>query len=168
MIEEVGLEKLSLSKLAAQFDVKAPSLYKHVNNKAAIIEAVNHATYRELSETILNQTVRVTDPVERLLIFSRAYRQFAHANPVTYQLALGAEVRGDEEALAAIGKQMEHMLRPLVGEADSLTALRGLWALIHGFVMLEINHQMRRGGDLDATFEIVVKSFIRGWQTPRR
>lgn len=166
MIEEAGLENLSLSKLAAQFNVKAPSLYRHAENKAAIIEAVNHATYRELSETILNQTTSVTEPVERLLAFSRSYREFALANPITYQLALGAEMRGDEEALAAIGKQMETLLQPLVETGDTLTALRGLWAVVHGFVMLEINHQMRRGGDLEATFETVVERFIRGWQTP--
>jgi AcrR family transcriptional regulator len=163
MIEEEGLDNLSLSKLAAHFDVKAPSLYKHVKNKAAIIEAVNYATHRDLSETILGQTENLQDPMERIMTFVHAYRAFAHANPTTYQLALGADLRGDEEVLQALGEQLEALIQPLVGTMNTLTALRGLWALIHGFVMLEINHQMRRGGDLDVTFEAVVRSFIRGW-----
>ena len=165
MIEDNGLENLSLSRLAAQLDVKAPSLYKHVENKAAIIEAVNHATYRELSATILDKTANISDPIERLLTFSRAYREFAHSNPITYQLALGADLRGDEKVLEELAKQMETLLQPLVEAGQTLPALRGLWALVHGFVMLEINHQMRRGGDMNATFEIIVERFIRSWQT---
>lgn len=168
MIEEEGLDNLSLSKLAARFDVKAPSLYKHVKNKAAIIEAVNHATHRELGESLLESTVSTTDPFERVMIFTRAYREFAQANPVTYQLAMTADLRGDEEVLASLGQQLEDIIRPLVSETDTLTALRSLWALVHGFVMLEINHQMRRGGDLNDTFEKAVEVFIRGWKTPRR
>ena len=82
MIEEEGIENLSLSKLAAQFDVKAPSLYKHVENKAAIIEAVNHATHRDLGEQLVESTMSIQDPLERVIVFSREYRKFAFGNGI--------------------------------------------------------------------------------------
>jgi len=50
----------------------------------------------------------------------------------------------------------------LVGEEAALPALRGGWALVHGFVMLEISGQFRRGGDLDAAFAHAVAAYIRG------
>jgi hypothetical protein len=51
----------------------------------------------------------------------------------------------------------------IAGEAYSLTALRGLLALIHGFVVLEINQQLRRGGNLDAAYQESLAAYLAGW-----
>ncbi|MBK8024180.1 MAG: helix-turn-helix transcriptional regulator [Chloroflexi bacterium] len=48
MIEAEGYEAVSLSRLAAAFGVKAPSLYRLFASKAELIRAVNEQTYREL------------------------------------------------------------------------------------------------------------------------
>jgi hypothetical protein len=51
------------------------------------------------------------------------------------------------------------------GVEDSLAALRGALALLHGFVMLELKDQFRRGGDLGETFEKVIEAYVAGWQS---
>ncbi|MEM8862291.1 MAG: TetR-like C-terminal domain-containing protein [Chloroflexota bacterium] len=51
----------------------------------------------------------------------------------------------------------------VTGEENSLVALRGLLAITHGFVSLEINGQYRRGGDLSQAFEVVVRAYLSGW-----
>jgi hypothetical protein len=51
----------------------------------------------------------------------------------------------------------------ITGEAESLPALRGLLALMHGFVMLELAQQFRRGGDLDAAYDKAVRAYLNGW-----
>jgi len=48
-------------------------------------------------------------------------------------------------------------------EAHALTPLRGALALAHGYVMLELNRQLRRGGDLEQTFEQGIIAYLIGW-----
>lgn len=48
IIDSEGLEALSLPRLAAQLNVRAPSLYYHFRDKAAILEAVARAIIAEI------------------------------------------------------------------------------------------------------------------------
>jgi hypothetical protein len=48
--------------------------------------------------------------------------------------------------------------------AQSLAALRGLLALVHGFVMLEMNNQLRRSGSLEEAFTQSAAAYLRGWE----
>jgi len=59
--------------------------------------------------------------------------------------------------------QIQAIIKEITGEGNSLTALRGLLALVHGFVMLEINGQLRRCGDLQQTLQDAVRAYLRGW-----
>ena len=36
--------------------------------------------------------------------------------------------------------------------------------MLHGFVMLELNKQFRREGDLDEAFEQAIEAYVAGWQ----
>ena len=40
LIEHEGVEALSLGKIAAELGIKAPSLYRHIKNKHALLQAV--------------------------------------------------------------------------------------------------------------------------------
>ncbi len=171
MIEDDGLETLSLSKLAAAFDVKAPSLYKHVKNKAVLLREVNLLTQRRLVEYVLGAAQKSgDDPRARILALMNAYREFAHQNPHTYPLAYhftDAETQPDPDALLQLALPVQNEMAAIVGEPDSLAALRGAWALVHGFVMLELGGQFQRGGDLPATFEKALQAYLDGWATSR-
>jgi hypothetical protein len=58
---------------------------------------------------------------------------------------------------------IQRVMAEISGEEGSLTALRGLWALIHGFLLLEISGQFRRGGDLTEAFMQSVEAYLDGW-----
>lgn len=166
LIETEGIEQLSLQKLADGFGVKAPSLYKHVENKNALLRAVVQATTERLT-TVLMQAVEAINgtPHQRLEAMMRAYREFAHQNPGVYRLAFGdpaPEIRPDPADLVKLALPLQAEMVRLVGEMDSLAALRGAWALIHGFVMLELSTHFQRGGDLDATFEQAIQAYLNG------
>ena len=51
----------------------------------------------------------------------------------------------------------------ITGEAQSLAALRGALALVHGFVMLELKGQLEREGDVGAAFAAAVQAYLQGW-----
>ncbi|MBC8172184.1 MAG: TetR/AcrR family transcriptional regulator [Anaerolineae bacterium] len=169
MIETEGIEALSLNKLAAALGIKAPSLYRHVASKTALLRAVNTDTMQALV-TAINQAVEQVDPTDtraRLMALALAYRAFAHDNPITYDLAFTNTIP-DLQVDAAEAEQLVLPLQALmaawVGEEKALAALRGAMALVHGFAMLEINGQLRRGGDLNQAFEQSFAAFLAGWR----
>jgi AcrR family transcriptional regulator len=167
IIEGEGVELLSLAKLAALFGVKAPSLYKHFDSKAALLQAVNLQTALALVAR-LRAVVDATpgDMRARLLAMTQAYRAFALSNPQTYALLFGnlpPALRPDPARLEALALPLQSLMAQVAGEAASLPMLRGIWALAHGFVTLELNGQFQRGGDLEATFIEVVARYLQGW-----
>jgi AcrR family transcriptional regulator len=166
MIAADGVDNLSLHKLAAVLGVKAPSLYRHVNNKTELIRDVNLATLAQLFAVMDEAASASSGTTEAKLvsIFS-TYRDFAHANPRLYLLAFHENdaYRSDENVLVQMILPVQGLMADLVGEERSLTALRGALALVHGFALLEINKQLRRGGDLDEAYRESVQAFLRGW-----
>ena len=166
--EEGGIDNVPLSRLAKMLGIKAPSLYRHVKNKADLLRGINEHTINLLFDA-LNDVLKATDgdATTRLLAIARGYRQFALAHPVTYTLAYSTadpDSRPDVDFRMEDVLTMQSLLAQLSGDDDSLTALRGLLALMHGFAMLEINTQLRRGGDLEATYIKSVEVYLRGWQ----
>jgi AcrR family transcriptional regulator len=165
MIEAEGAENLSLHRLAAALKVRAPSLYRYVDSKAELLRAVNTNTMQHLAASLGASVAISEDPSTRIIRMARAYRDFTHANPATYQMAFGAsppEARPDSALIEKLALPLQGVFADLIGEGDALPALRGMWAMIHGFVMLELNGQFRRGGNMDAVYEQVILVYLDG------
>jgi AcrR family transcriptional regulator len=167
-LEAEGLEALSLNKLAAEFNIKPASLYNHFPSKAALLRAINTQTNRELTgamhDAVQGSTGDTATKLERMV---HAYREYAHAHPVTYGLLFSSahpELFPDAQESESLALPLQAILSNITGEDHSLAALRGLWALIHGFVVLELAGQFRRGGSLDAVFLTTVRAYLKGWE----
>ncbi len=169
MVEQEGVEQLSLGKLAKALGVKAPSLYRYVNNKNALLQAVNLQTVQRLFVAYEQALADVEGEAgARLTVILQAHCAFALSHPRCYMLALANPIdaqRPDEAILTQMVLPIQAITAEITGEAHSLAALRGALALVHGFVMLELNNQLRRGGDLMADFDQAITAYIRGWQT---
>lgn len=168
LIEADGADTLSLSKLAASLNIKAPSLYRHVGNKAQLLQAVNLHTSQQLVEA-LNTAVAQSGgtAVEQLAELMHVYRRFALENPNSYVLAFTNNddaLRPDENVMEQMALPLQAMMAAVSGQEASLSALRGAMALVHGFVMLELHGQLRRGGDLTEAFSAAVQAYLHGWQ----
>jgi AcrR family transcriptional regulator len=179
LIESEGLAALSLAKLAEMLGVKAPSLYRHIGHKVDLLRAVNLMTVEQLFATL--HTARTTvstvnnsaapDPQAQLLAIFQAFRHFAHSHPQRYTLLFSLQSEGerpDEDYLAGLAKSIQSIVAEISGDRYALVALRGALALAHGYVMLELNRQLRRGGDLDKTFDQVIIAYLTGWVQIRR
>jgi AcrR family transcriptional regulator len=167
VIEAEGVDNLSLNKLATLLGVKAPSLYRHFASKNDLLRAVNLHTGGQLVEAILAAVeTAADDPQARVRAMAHAYRAFVHAHPQTYSLMFGSlapELRPDAALLEGLAIPLQKLMAAISGEADSLAALRGMMALVHGFAILELNGQFQRGGDLGEAFSRVVDAYIAGW-----
>jgi hypothetical protein len=136
-------------------------------SKEALLRAVNLLTLQELFAQLDRAIHSVSgDGIARLLAITQTYRRFAHAQPNLYILAMTAEVgvtRPDENLQVQMILPIQAIVAEISGEARSLTALRGFFALIHGFVMLELHGQFQRGGSLDSAFSDSVVAYLSGW-----
>jgi len=165
-IKTESVDALTLSKLASALNVKAPSLYRHVANKEALLQAVNLRTLQELLAALNFAADSEAAPTSKIMTIVRAYRQFAHANPQLYILAMTAKSgdgRPDEDIMVQMALPMQAVVVQISGEENGLAALRGLFALVHGYVLLELNQQFQREGNLDQTFGMVVEAYLKGW-----
>jgi AcrR family transcriptional regulator len=167
LIEQEGVEQLSLARLASKLGIKPPSLYRYVPNKAALMQAVVTFTFQQLFQTYESAIVASSShPKAQLIAIFQAHRAFAHLNPETYILAFTTtqtEERADAGMLEQLVLPIQAMMATLVEAERSLPALRGALALVHGFVLLELKDQFRRGGDLNETFEAVIHAYLTGW-----
>lgn len=165
LIEQDGYESVSLSQLATALGVKAPSLYKHFASKADLIRAVNELTMSDLIAALQDSAPADSDPP--LMSMARVYRQFALAHPRTYMLAHNSTdeaARIDPQIAESLALPIQAAFAKNVGQEKSLEALRGLWALLHGFTSLEINGQFRREGSVDEAFDSAIRAYLAGWQ----
>ncbi len=166
LIERDGVEQLALAGLASELGIKAPSLYRYVANKTALLKGVVTITVQQLFAAYaqaLNESP--SDPLSQMLAICHAHRQFAHAQPKNYALALtaaSAEQRANQAMLVEMVLPIQTIMAQISGQEHSLAALRGMLGLIHGFVLLELNQQLQRGGDLSATFDLAVRSYLVG------
>ncbi len=168
MVTAEGAEALSLHKLAAALGVKAPSLYRYVGGKADLLKAVKLLTLQQLLNAMEEaQATAPTEPIARMLALLAAYREFAQAQPRLYFLAFGDNdaYRPDEDVLVQMVLPVQAVMAEISGQTASLTALRGAFALAHGFVMLELTDQLRRGGSLEDAFTQSAAAYLRGWQS---
>lgn len=146
ILDTEGRDALTMRRLADELNIKAPSLYKHFPDKAAVetalIERAFH-TWGVQARTALSQS---GDPLDNL---ASAYRKLAREHPHLYRLMTqGALDR------ARITPGLEEWSGAPFGEffADAETA-RAFWAFLHGMVILEIDHRFPPDANLDLAWE---------------
>lgn len=166
LIEQDGAEALSLHKLAAALGVKAPSLYRYFAGKPALLAAINTRTVEAFTATLQHAAAGDGDPAQRLMAMANAFRAYAHAHPTLYLLMYGSndpDIRPDDALLPPLALPIQAVFAQIAGETQGLHAMAGGWALLHGFVMLEINAQFRRLDDADRAFEVAMRIYLAGW-----
>jgi AcrR family transcriptional regulator len=171
LAEAEGAGQLSLHQLGAALGVKAPSLYRYFPSKTGLLRALNTLTTQNITAAMQEAAAPGGGARQRLLRMAGAWRAFSRAYPVTYALAFTnthPDLRPDERLLEALAIPIQQVMASISGEENSLAALRGLWALIHGFVMLELSGQFRRGGDLEEAYMRSVEAYLDGWEQKGR
>lgn len=158
MLAEVGLEKLSLRKLAQRVGVTAPALYHHFRNKNDLLCALAEIGFEQLGETIVGAQRMPQEERAAVRSFVRAYVGFAAAHPDIYDLMFGRSIwkagtptpRLREVAYATFREYADHA--PTGGGRRSKRALRRAqagWATVHGLCRLVIDGIYTDGADLD-------------------
>jgi AcrR family transcriptional regulator len=160
-----SLEAVTLAALAGELDVRTPSLYNHVAGLEDLHHAIAVHALKRLTDVLQQATFGAVGR-DALLAMSIAYRRFAHEHPGIYPLTIRAPAPGDSD-LAAPAQVLLHMLLLLFASygihgEEALHAVRGLRALLHGFVSLEASGGYAMALDLDESFQRLVATYLDG------
>jgi AcrR family transcriptional regulator len=151
LLEEGGPEALNMRGLADRIGIRAPSLYKHFPDKAALELALIEQAFAEIG-TALYAAVAAEQPTLELL---RAYRAYATANPNLYRLATAGPL--PRERLAP-GLE-DWAGAPFYLATGNSHRAQALFSFAHGMVILEIDDRFPDDSDLDRTWNAGVQAF---------
>jgi TetR/AcrR family transcriptional regulator, tetracycline repressor protein len=135
LLDEVGLEGLTLRRLAAELDVQAPALYWHVRNKRELLDLMAEAIVATTRPKALGRPAHGQPWWEWLAERSRAGRRalLAHRD--------GALVAAGNRPTAAALPEVEQVLAELVAvgfpPAEALHTVLSLGAYVGGSALEE-------------------------------
>ncbi|SDG39591.1 TetR/AcrR family transcriptional regulator [Pseudonocardia oroxyli] len=154
ILEAEGPTSLTMRRLGAELQMRAPSLYKHVTGKDDIEAALQERALRSQAEAL--------GPYADLPGMAQAYRRWASAHPRLYELTARRRLRRDrlpdgvEDAAAA----------PLLAAVGGdVPVARAVWAFAHGLVDLELADRFPEDADLDEVWRVGIAAFVPSGQT---
>lgn len=165
LADQTGLDALTLGAVAAELDVRPPSLYNHVDGLGGLRRDLALRGVAELGERLRDAAVGRAG-ADALGAVATAYRDYARERPGLYHALQRAPAPGDDELRAAAARLLAPVLAVLagygLGETDSIHAARALRSALHGFVELE-----RLGGfgldiDLGESYRWLVAALSAG------
>jgi AcrR family transcriptional regulator len=136
-----GLDKLTLSQIAAEVEVKAPSLYEHFDGLPGLRRAIRLRGFQTLGDIIGKATVgRSRDDAVRALALET--RRFVHQHPALYESTVLTAVGDSKEVRKAAEGVLATLYSVLAGYGitgtEAVHAARYLRSLLHGFNSLEL------------------------------
>ncbi len=152
LLEREGADALTMRRLADEVGIRAPSLYKHLPNKAAVELAIVVTGFEDAAAVFEAATHGAADP---LAAFIEAYRAFALAHPHMYRLMTERPLPREQLPAGLEARTAA----PLVRAAGSPERARAAWAFIHGMVILELNGRFPADALTDPAWESGLAAF---------
>jgi AcrR family transcriptional regulator len=142
ILEREGPGGLTMRRLGDAVGIRAPSLYKHFPDKAAVETALINDGFEEIAARF---EAALTNGGDSLVELAIAYQAFARAHPHLYRLMTAGplpreRLRPGVEAGAAA---------PIVQAIGDPDLARALWAFAHGMVILELDGRFPAGAKLE-------------------
>lgn len=165
ILESDGLAGLTMQAVAARVGVRAPSLYKRVRDRDALIVGVVEAVIDDLSAELEGVERELAsgggDSAEGVLAaLAATYRGFALAHPEGFRLMFTASA--PLTSLDRAAGPVRRASAAAVGEEDALDAARLVTAWMTGFLQMELGGAFRLGGDIDQAFDYGLRHLLRG------
>lgn len=150
LIQEHGVEALSMRKLADAVGVSRTAPYHHFKDKNALLCAIAEEGFRLQSEIIDSMCDDLdTDVTEQFEVFVQSYIRFAIEHPAHYDLMYGGRIWKQKQATESLEqaahdsfkrwlKRIDNLQQQgLLNNQESATRLAQVaWATLHGICRL--------------------------------
>ena len=147
LVEERGLAYLSMRNLADRLHLKAPSLYKHIDNKNEIV-----AYIQSVGITRFAISLKKAGNTKKSKVL--AYRKWAIENRFLYEITFRYPL---QRALLPKGLEEEVTKYVIEIAGEDHEHARAVWALLHGLVDLELVGRFPKDANLELTWKRALK-----------
>lgn len=144
MIDERGLDELTMRALGAELGVEAMSIYKHVPGKGAVLDGVVELLLAEL-ETSLPAS---TEWRAHLAEFARRMRALSVAHPSAFPLLSRRSLNAYVVGRAMTEEALRTMLAGGFTHEDAIDALRTIVRFTFGFALSDPRAGLPESGPL--------------------
>lgn len=171
IVDETGLDSLSLRSLARDLGVSAPALYDHIDSKDSLLRLVAREGYASLAGRW--ERLDTQDVASWIRATSHSYVAFALERPGLFGLMFRfrpAFVSGpgevEDDVATAVFEQALHVIERAVddGVLDAGTPVElavALWAAMHGAAIVRsMSPEMR---DAEWLVDLMVDGLLAGW-----
>ena len=168
VLEDGGVESFTLREVARRVGVNHRAVYRHYEDKRALLAAIAEQGYLALTEEAKVAASETHTPEDRIHAIFEAYVRFARRAPARYQVMSGPRLNVDgrfpklEEAISSAARVFVSELR-LVAPACDKTLLRdtvmSLVTAIHGFTNMMLTRRLK-------LHEKYIRSYVRVVMAP--
>lgn len=160
-----GLERVTLTGVAAELGIKAPSLYNYFDGVHGLRRQLTLLGLKLLGDTVSEACIGLAGD-EAVRATADAVRTFAVARPGVYLATVHSAALDDPELTTAGERVIEIFMAVLRGyrlEGDEVVhAMRVLRNVIHGFVLVESAHGFRDTRSVDDSFKRLIDILVLG------
>jgi AcrR family transcriptional regulator len=153
LLEEEGLEALSMRRIGQRLGIRAPSIYKHLPDKDALKAAIISTGSEEQAALFEAALQHADDPLGAL---ARAYPNSGREHPHLYRLMTDRTLNRD---LLVPGSEERAALPLYKATGENLDLARAAWAFGHGMTIFELTSRFPPDADLDAAWEHGIAAF---------
>jgi AcrR family transcriptional regulator len=159
-----GLAALTMQRVGEQVGVRAPSLYRRVPSRAALVRLVAADVIADV-EKRLEAAASTGDAQLDLRALARAFRAFAVADPHSFGLLFAPLPEGsspDPASFAAAAVPVLRVAGQLAGPEHALSAARTITSWASGFLRMELAGSFQLGGSVEEAFDFGVELLAHG------
>ena len=165
LVDENGLDHLTLGQLAEELQIRPPSLYNHLDGLNGLKQKLAVNGVKKLYEYMIQAAVgRSGDDAIRAL--SEAYVEFTRVHPGLYDATTRFQNSEDMELQQAQQAVVELVVQVLqaydLKEEMAIHLVRGLRSILHGFTSIEKMDGFGMPIDIDKSFSILLNTYIEG------
>ena len=153
-IAREGVPALTLRSVGASVGVSRTALYRHFDDKAALLARVAEEGFRRL-HAALTESLAAAAGADPLPAMGEAYVRFARANPSHYQTMFGGFladwgrypdlIRIADAAFSLLADTIrDEQRRGRIGAADPIELAEITWAMSHGIATLGMARHLER------------------------
>jgi AcrR family transcriptional regulator len=151
LLEAEGPDGLSMRRVADAIGIRAPSLYKHVPDKAALEAAL-------IADGLEEFAAAFGDGAPDLAALARTYRKWALAHRHLYELMTARPLPRDRLPQGVEERAAAPIVAALGGDENRA---RAAWAAAHGLAALELAGRFPPDADIGAAWDAMVAAFSR-------
>lgn len=153
LVSEVGVERVTMRRIASLANITAPAIYKHFRNKRELLDAVIRTGYIELTGRMARGRRAGSGP-EGLRIMAGEVVRFAQEFPKLTQMMLAPMTR-DDDAAGFLRTQTKRCGAGVLGLYNAATSADLLWSQMRG--VLSRRHEESR---LEPCFDQVMRALL--------